>query len=82
MFIYIVRRDIRRHGVIGGVCNTTPAIAEDERLLWVTVLRSTDHNHSASAIEVRESINEMKVIAGNSNDPCGAILREVSQHIP
>ncbi|XP_078516122.1 uncharacterized protein LOC144781255 [Lissotriton helveticus] len=49
-----------------------------------SVLRTTDHNHSASAtaIEVRESINGMKEIAGNSNDPCAAILREVSQTIP
>lgn len=49
-----------------------------------SVLRRTEHNHSASAtaLEVRECINEMKAIAGNSNVPCGAILREVSQHLP
>ncbi|XP_078542382.1 uncharacterized protein LOC144828142 [Lissotriton helveticus] len=48
------------------------------------VVNTTDHNHSASAmeIEVRQTINEMKDIASTSNETPGSILREVAQHVP
>ena len=48
------------------------------------VERTLEHNHSASAIEVevRENVQQIKLLAGTSNEPCGSVLREVSQHIP
>ncbi|XP_078539542.1 uncharacterized protein LOC144824292 [Lissotriton helveticus] len=48
------------------------------------IVRTTDHNHSASAteVDVRETVNEMKVMASTSNDSTGTILREVAQHVP
>ncbi|XP_078534929.1 uncharacterized protein LOC144821591 isoform X1 [Lissotriton helveticus] len=49
-----------------------------------TVIRTTEHNHSASAmeIEVRENVQQIKRLAHTSDEPCGAILREVTQNIP
>ncbi|XP_078520302.1 uncharacterized protein LOC144819656 [Lissotriton helveticus] len=48
------------------------------------VERSTEHNHSASAmeIEVRENLQQIKFLAATSNEPCGSVLREVAQNIP
>ncbi|XP_078518886.1 uncharacterized protein LOC144784070 [Lissotriton helveticus] len=48
------------------------------------IVRTTDHNHSASAMEVdiRETVNEMKAIASTSNESTGSILRQVAQHVP
>ncbi|XP_078539560.1 uncharacterized protein LOC144824317 [Lissotriton helveticus] len=52
--------------------------------LGETVVRTTDHNHSASAmeIEVRENVQQIKLLAHTSNENCGTILREVAQNIP
>lgn len=49
-----------------------------------TVVKTTEHNHSASAIEieVRENIQKIKELASTSNEPCGSILRRVSETIP
>ncbi|XP_069058997.1 uncharacterized protein [Pleurodeles waltl] len=49
-----------------------------------TVVRTTEHNHSASAmeIEVRENVQQIKLLAHASNEPCGSLLREVAQNIP
>ncbi|XP_069058743.1 uncharacterized protein [Pleurodeles waltl] len=46
-----------------------------------TVVRTTEHNHSASAmeIEVRENVQQIKLLAHSSSE---SLLREVVQNIP